>query len=96
VAKHLTRESAETVAFEALAFIAGDDERLGRFVMETGIAPDRLAAQTRDPAFPTAIMAWLMGDEPMLLAFAAERSMSPEAVVAAAHVLAPPAGDFSG
>ena len=36
-------EAAEALAIQALAFIAGDAERLGRFLAVTGIGPERFA-----------------------------------------------------
>ena len=35
----LTREQAEGLAIQALTFIAGDGEQLGRFLAVTGIGP---------------------------------------------------------
>jgi hypothetical protein len=92
----LARDGAEAIAFRALAYIAEDDGRLGRFVAETGIVPHRLAEAAREPAFAGAVMSWLMGDEAMLLAFAEAHGLAPETVAEAARVLAPPAGDFDG
>ena len=37
------REVAEIVAIQALNFIAGDPERLGLFLAETGIGPETLS-----------------------------------------------------
>jgi hypothetical protein len=36
---HNPREVAEIVAVQALSFIAGDPERLGLFLAESGIGP---------------------------------------------------------
>ncbi|MGB6255385.1 MAG: DUF3572 family protein, partial [Bradyrhizobium sp.] len=36
------REVAEIVAIQALSFVAGDPERLGVFLAESGIGPETL------------------------------------------------------
>ncbi|MEO6947009.1 MAG: DUF3572 family protein, partial [Nitrobacter sp.] len=46
---HNPREVAEIVAIQALSFVAGDTERLGRFLAETGIGPETLRASASDP-----------------------------------------------
>ncbi|MCK5549327.1 MAG: DUF3572 family protein, partial [Hyphomicrobiaceae bacterium] len=38
-------DTAETIAISALAFLAGDEQRLGRFLALTGIGPPELKAQ---------------------------------------------------
>ena len=47
----MTREAAEGLAIQALTFIAGDGERLGRFLAVTGIGPAEIRAATREPGF---------------------------------------------
>lgn len=39
----LTQQQAEGLAIQALTFIAGDGERLGRFLAVTGIGPAEFA-----------------------------------------------------
>jgi hypothetical protein len=48
---NLTREQAEGLAIQALAFIAGDSERLGRFLAVTGIGPAEIRTAAREPGF---------------------------------------------
>jgi hypothetical protein len=93
-ARRMTLEIAEATAFRALAFIAGDEERLSRFMAETGLMPDSLRAAAASPGFAAAVMAHVMGDEDLLLAFAAADGIRPEAVAGAAHLLSPAVGDF--
>lgn len=87
---------SEAMAFEALAWIAGDDDRLARFMAETGLSPDDLRRAARLPHLPAAVLDHLMQDEPALLAFAAESGRPPESVARAARALAPPPGDPGG
>jgi hypothetical protein len=87
---------AEATAFEALAWIAGDDDRLARFMAETGLSPDDLRQAARLPHLPSAVLDHLMQDEQALLAFAAESGRPPESVARAARALGPPPGEFGG
>ena len=45
----LDRGDAETVAIQAVAFLAADPARLGRFLAATGIGPAEIRAAARDP-----------------------------------------------
>ena len=85
------RAAAEEVAAAGLGFIAGDGERLVRFLGETGLTPANLrqAAGRRD--FGAGVLAFLIADESLLLAFAAQQQLDPRHVVGAHDILAPPA-----
>ena len=48
---HNPREVAEIVAIQALSFIAGEPERLGLFLAETGVGPETLRNAAADPKF---------------------------------------------
>ncbi|KAF0130776.1 MAG: hypothetical protein FD152_2103 [Xanthobacteraceae bacterium] len=82
-----SRSAAEAIAVSALAFLAGDDERLERFVALAGIDIGRIREIAGRPEFLTAVMDHLMSDEPLLLSFAAHEGVRPEDVVRAAHTL---------
>ena len=47
----LTQDAAEGLAIQALTFIAGDAERLGRFLAVTGIGPNEIRAAARESGF---------------------------------------------
>lgn len=81
-------DNAETVALVALAFLADDAERLGRFLALTGLGPAELRTDARTPRIMTAILEHLRQDESLLLAFAANNSIQPETIIAAYDVLA--------
>lgn len=82
------RDAAETIALRALAFLAGDGERLGRFLALTGIGPDALRSQAREPQMLAGVLDHMMQDETLLLVFAAEAGVKPETIAAAHFVLA--------
>lgn len=75
------------MAVAALAFLAAEPERLARFLALAGIAGADIRRAAREPGFLAAVMEHLMGDEALLLAFAGEQDVNPEAVVRAAHAL---------
>jgi hypothetical protein len=82
------RAAAEDLAIAALGFIAAEPERLGRFLALTGIGPDSLRAAARELQFLAGVLDHIAADEELLLAFAAESDVDPEAVMRAREVLA--------
>jgi len=79
---------AEHLAIAALGFIAGEPERLGRFLAMTGIGPDSIRAAAREPQFLLGVLDHLAADEPLLLAFAAENAIDPGEVIKARDTMA--------
>jgi len=70
------REVAEIVAVQALSFIAGDPERLGLFLAESGIGPETLRTAAADPRFLSSVLDFVMRDDATVKAFA-RRSLIP-------------------
>jgi len=83
-------EAASALAVTALSFIAGEPERLGRFLAVTGIGPESIHAAAREPDFLLGVLDYLVGDEPLLIEFANENGFDPEHVARARDVLAGP------
>jgi hypothetical protein len=79
-------DGAETIALSALAFLADDPARLGRFLALTGLGPGELRTNARAPRILAAVLGHLLQDESLLLVFAAGRGIAPE-LVAPAHAL---------
>jgi Protein of unknown function (DUF3572) len=77
------RAAAEALAVAALTFIAGEPERLGRFLAMSGIGPDSIRAAAREPQFLLGVLDHLAADESLLIAFAAENTIPPSAVMEA-------------
>lgn len=75
-----SRDHAEGVAVAALAFIAADPERLGRFLAATGIGPADIRIAAREPLFLAGVIGHIAADEQLLLAFAAEMGMQPSEI----------------
>ena len=80
----LTKEAAEGLAIQALTFVAGEGERLGRFLAATGIGPAEIRAAANEPGFLAGVLEYLAADDRLIAAFAAETGLDP-ADVARAH-----------
>jgi hypothetical protein len=74
---------SETIAIRALAFLASDLERLERFLALTGLSPDEVRASAGDTGFLSAVLEHTTSDETLLMTFAANAGLTPEAVDAA-------------
>jgi hypothetical protein len=83
-------DSAQSLAVSALTFIAADPGRLGRFLNLTGLGPDNLRTAAADPAFLGSVLDYLIADEELLVGFAADAGLKPEAVARAHDVLCRP------
>ncbi len=83
-----TAEEAETMALAGLGFLAEDSARLSRFLAMTGIEPDQLRTVAGAPETLLAVLDYLLGDESLLLVFAASKGFAPETVEPTRHALA--------
>lgn len=80
-------ETAEILAIQALAFLAQDGERLGRFLELTGIGPDDIRAAASEPHFLAAVLDHIAGYEPLLRDFVAETNIDPTSIAPARAAL---------
>jgi hypothetical protein len=87
---HNPREVAEIVAIQALSFVAGDPERLGAFLAESGIGPDTLRTAAADPHFLASVLDFVMRDDATVKAFAAASQLDPTNIAAAHQALNDP------
>jgi Protein of unknown function (DUF3572) len=83
-------QAGRSLAVSGLAFIAADSDRLSRFLNLTGLGPHNLRTAAADPAFLDSVLDYLVGDEQLLLAFAADAGLKPEAVARAHAALRGP------
>ena len=77
------RAAAEQLAIAALGFIADEPERLGRFLAMTGLGPGSLRNAAREPYFLAGVLDHVAADETLLVAFAAQHEVDPDAVMRA-------------
>ncbi len=81
-------QQAETIALEALAFLAGDVARLTRFMEVSGIAPTALAGVGDDRALQQGVLEHMLADESALMVFCADCGHTHEEVTAAHALIA--------
>src|SRR6202161_1344930 len=87
---HNAREVAEIVAIQALSFVAGDPERLGAFLAESGIGPETLRGAAADPQFLASVLDFVMRDDATVKAFAEASELHPTNIAAAHQALNDP------
>jgi hypothetical protein len=87
---HNPREVAEIVAVQALSFIAGDPERLGLFLAESGIGPETLRSAASNPQFLASVLDFVMRDDATVKAFASVSQLHPTNIAAAHQALNDP------
>jgi hypothetical protein len=87
---HNPREVAEIVAIQALSFVAGDPERLGLFLAESGIGPETLRTAAADPHFLASVLEFVMRDDATVKAFASASNLHPTNIAAALQALGDP------
>ncbi len=81
------RKAAETIALEALAFLAAQGEDLFRFVENSGIAADELRARAGEPDVLRAVLDYILSEDERLLAFCSAEDIEPKDVHMARHAM---------
>jgi hypothetical protein len=86
-------QDPEVVALAALGFLAGEPERLVRFLALSGMTPQDLRERAADPVLLAAVLDHLMADESLLFEFAEAEELHPAEVAAARRKL--PGGEVA-
>ena len=76
-------EAHETMALQALAFLASDPQRLADFVALTGITPEDLRRRAGEHDLMLAALEQLLQDEAHLLMFCANAGIAPQDIARA-------------
>ncbi len=76
----MEREQAELIAIKGLAFVAGDAERLSRFLGQTGADTAALTARAGDRDTLASVLDFILSDDSHVVAFAEEVGLEPEAI----------------
>ena len=87
---HPTPEAAEMLAIQALGFIAEDPQRLAGFFASTGIPAEQIRATAGEPGFLAGVLEHMLGDESLLIAFAASAGIDPAEIARARGALVGP------
>ncbi len=85
------QDSAESLALQALAWLAGEDEAFGAFLAASGSDAGQVRARAAEPELMGSVLDFMLSDEALLLRFCAETGQSPEAPMRARALL--PGGD---
>jgi Protein of unknown function (DUF3572) len=81
------KEAAETLAIQALGFLAEEPERLGAFLSVTGIAHEDIRQAAREPGFLAGVLDHMLADESLLMAFADSAGLDPASIARARRAL---------
>jgi hypothetical protein len=83
----MRREAAESLAVQALSFLAGEPERLARFLALTGIGPDRIRTAASTPGFLAGVLDHVASEDALVTAFATQAGVKPAEVERARRIL---------
>ena len=75
------------LAVQALGFIAEEPERLAGFLAVTGLASAGIREAALEPGFLAGVLEHMLGDESLLLAFAASAGIDPAGIARARRAL---------
>ena len=84
---HITPEKAEILALEALAWLAGHPDGIARFLAVSGLEAGDLRRAVGDRELLGSVLDFLLANEPLLVEFCQNASMSSRSVHAARHQL---------
>jgi Protein of unknown function (DUF3572) len=84
----IDQDAAGALALQGLAFLAGDEHRLTRFLGLTGMGENDIRAAAVTAEFQAAVLEHLLSDESLLLVFAAESGIDAGLIAPAHAVLA--------
>lgn len=83
----MQKEQAETIALQALSFLAKDEELLGQFLTNTGLTAQELKHRVRDLELLGGVLDAILENDTTLLEFCRMASLSPDTIVLARRAL---------
>lgn len=89
-------EAAQGLALTAVRYLALDTDRLQRFMDLSGASPQSLRERLADAGFLAGVLDHLLGDEALLLDFAAWAGLPPESIAEARRFILPGAAEETG
>lgn len=85
--KTMTFEKAEEIATDVLLHLVREPELVGRFLAVSGIGPESIRSAATEPGFLAGVLEFMMGDEPLLLAYCENSGLRPTMIAAARFAL---------
>jgi hypothetical protein len=82
-----TEEGAEILALQALGWLAGQEERMSRFLALSGLDLGTLRAEADSRDTQRAVLDFILSDEELLLDFCEMAQIAPKALPAYRHRL---------
>lgn len=73
--------TARELADLCLQHLARDPEQLAEFMVQSGLTPDQLRKLVGTDGFARGLIDYVVANEPLLLAIAADARLSPEAIM---------------
>lgn len=83
----MSPDHAETIALQALGWLAGNDELAPVFLGSTGAAAEDLRARATDPAFLASVLEFLTTDDAWVVAFCDAHGLDYEMPLRARYAL---------
>jgi hypothetical protein len=80
-------ENAEILALEGLAWLAGEETGIARFMDQAGIDATALRDAAGSPGMGLAVLDFLLGNEDLLLRFCESTGVAPKELHLARHQL---------
>jgi hypothetical protein len=90
----MQNDQAETIALQALAFVAKEEELLAKFLTTTGLTPQDLKDHFREPDLLAGVLDAILSDDAVLLAFCNSTSLSPDTLLLARRTLPGGSGEM--
>lgn len=81
------REDAVELAIKCLVFIGEDTDRLGRFLAQSGVGPEKIRESANDPAFLGGVLDFILLEDSSVLEFADWAEIDPAALARARYYL---------
>lgn len=82
-----TRESAETLGLQALAWLVGDEDLIETFLGASGVSEDELRARASEPEFLGSVLDFLLMDDAWVIRFCDSNGLAYESLMMARAAL---------
>ncbi|WP_417523206.1 DUF3572 domain-containing protein [Marinovum sp.] len=82
-----TRETAETLGLQALAWLVGEEDLVGVFLGSTGLSEAELRARASEPEFLGSVLDFIMMDDAWVIRFCDTQGLAYDRVMLARAAL---------